>query len=196
MNHPLILKKDPIMEELINRYGILTLADNHMKGGDDLFRDLTNTIVGQQLSNKVADVIWNRVVELLDREIKPANFLMTKDEDLRATGISMSKAKYIKNLATAVHNNTLKLHELHQMSDEEVIIELTKIKGIGRWTAEMFLIFSLSRPDVFSLGDGGLLNAMKKLYGSELTNQERLKIAGKWQPYRSYASLYLWKSLD
>jgi DNA-3-methyladenine glycosylase II len=189
-------KKDPIMKELITKYGEVTLQGNYMESEGLLFADLVRSIAGQQLSGKVATTIWGRVEKLLNGEIKPAKFISTTDEALRGVGLSMPKTKYIKGIAETVQSGTLKLDKLKDLSDEEVITELTKVKGIGRWTAEMFLIFSLARPDVFSFGDGGLFNAMNKLYGGNLTRARQEEIVERWKPYRTHASLLLWESLD
>lgn len=188
-----ILSRDPIMKRLIDRYGKQTLAES-----DDLFADLTRSITGQQLSGKAAGTIWKRVTALLDGKITPSGFLTISDEQLRGAGLSSGKTRYIKGLAAAIDNRTLDLELLRTLDDEKVIEQLTKIKGIGRWTAEMFLIFSLARPDVFSFGDGGLGSAIKRLYnnGEELDRNMITEISGKWRPWRSYASLYLWESID
>lgn len=189
-------QQDPVMKELIVKYGEVTLEGNYMESAGMLFADLARSIAGQQLSGKAATTIWGRVEKLLSGEITPIKYLATADEDLRQAGLSGNKTKYIKNLAEAVQNGTIQLDKMKDLTDEEVIAQLTTVKGIGRWTAEMFLIFSLARPDVFSFGDGGLYNAMKKLYGGVLTRAKQEEITERWKPYRTYASLLLWESLD
>lgn len=181
------------MNKLVARYGELTLSKSN-----DFFVDLSRSIVGQQLSAKVARVIWERIRSLFNNDITPLNFLNMKNEPFRAVGLSASKTQYIKNLSKAIIDGALKLDNLQIYDDEEVVKKLTTIKGIGRWTAEMFLIFSLARPDVFSFGDAGLYRAIKTLYGDnqDLTKEQIQKISDKWKPWRSYASLYLWQSLD
>jgi DNA-3-methyladenine glycosylase II len=179
------------MEDLIARHGELVLSESI-----DFFVDLASSIVGQQLSVKAASTIWGRVEVLLGGEVIPERVLATADEDLRGAGLSTGKTKYIKNLATAVLDKTVRLDELHSMTDEEVIKHLTVVKGIGEWTAEMFLIFTLARPNVFALKDLGLYNSMRRLFGEELTKEQIEEIRAKWTPWQSYASLYLWKDLD
>lgn len=162
------------------------------------FYALCRSIVGQQLSNKVADVIWNRVLILLENKVEPEKILSLDDEEFRSKGVSYSKIKYIKNLSTAVINKEIHFNKFEEMTDEEIVKELTKVKGIGTWTAEMFLIFSLGREDVFSLGDAGLKNVIKAVYGfeKEPTKSELIEIIDKWSPYRTYASLYLWEMIN
>ena len=128
----------------------------------------------------------------------PDKILNVSDEALRQAGCSGNKARYIKNIAQAVADKSLDLENIKQYDDEEIIRQLTAIKGVGRWTAEMFLIFSLAREDIFAFGDIGLLNAITKLYGNgaSLSKGEVVAITEQWAPYRSYASLYLWRSLD
>lgn len=211
-----ILCKDPVMQSLIEKYGELRLTDDEgykavsaslqteIAGGMRLqspkyFSDLAGAIVGQQLSAKAADTIWGRILNIVDGDMTAEKILNVSDEALRQAGCSRNKIRYIKNIAEAVNNHTLDLENIKQYDNEEIIRQLTAIKGVGRWTAEMFLIFSLAREDVFAFGDIGLLNAINKLYGKRdnTLNKEEVKaITEKWQAYRSYASLYLWKSLD
>jgi DNA-3-methyladenine glycosylase II len=187
------LCRDLVMKELIKKYGELTLAES-----SDYFTDLVRSIVGQQLSGKAANTIWKRVEALLSGEINADNFLSVPDELMRQAGVSGNKTRYIKNIAQAVMNKSLDLENIRSFDNEEIIRQLTTIKGVGQWTAEMFLIFSLAREDVFSFGDGGLNSAINKLYGSGvvLTKDEIKTISEKWKPYRSIACLYLWQSLD
>jgi DNA-3-methyladenine glycosylase II len=154
--------------------------------------------VGQQLSGKAADTIFNRFKALFPNGLLPETILKEADEKLRGVGLSNAKTKYIKDLAQRVLNQDLHLHSLVEMKDEEVIAELVKVKGIGNWTAEMFLIFTLQRPDVYSLGDLGLTKAVMKLYGykEKPTADQLLKHSKIWSPYRSIASRALWKYLD
>jgi DNA-3-methyladenine glycosylase II len=188
-----VLNRDPVMKELIRKYGELTLAESK-----DYFVNLVRSIIGQQLSGKAADTIWKRVTILIDGHITADKILSVSDEALRQAGTSGNKIKYIKNIARAVIDKTLDIDNLPQYDNEEIIRRLTEIKGIGRWTAEMFLIFNLAREDVFSFGDGGLNSALNKLYGNggNLTKENMKAITDKWQPYRSIASLYLWRSLE
>lgn len=184
-------KHDKKLAEVISKVDLKSLAEvtNH-------FQSLVESIISQQLSVKAADTITNRFVALFPRKKfpSPQDILKTKDSIIRSVGISGQKISYIKNIAKA----ELDFKEIDKMSDEEVIIELTKIKGIGQWTAEMFLMFSLQRDDVFSYGDLGLRNAMKNIYGlrKHPTIQKAEKISGAWKPYRTLACRYLWASLD
>ena len=182
--------------ELISKFGEINFSISHKKSFAFHFENLVSSIIGQQLSLKAARTIEQRVKLILKNEITPESILDSEDDDLRKTGLSYSKISYIKNLSNSILNGKLDLRTVDVLSDDEVITVLTKVKGIGKWTAEMFLIFSLKRPDVFSLTDVGLLNSIKKLYGDRLSKDEILTIINKWKPYRSYAAIYLWKSLD
>ena len=187
------LRSDFIISGLIDKFGELTL-----KGSESPFEDLVNSIIGQQLSGKAATVISKRVEALLSGNLSAASILTVPDCELRKVGVSNKKASYIKNLANAVERNVINLKSIKKLDDEDIIKQLTAIKGIGRWTAEMFLLFSLAREDVYSLGDGGLSRSINKLYskGKPLGRGEITEITSKWRPYRSYASLYLWRALD
>ena len=167
--------------------------------GSNYFLDLVESIVGQQLSVKASDTIWGRFIKLSkSAELSAEEILQIPDEKIRAAGISWSKIKYIKDLATRTIESPDMFEHFDTMSDEKIIDVLTKVKGIGRWTAEMFLMFAMGRPDVFSYGDLGLKNAIKKLYRlKEIpTETQANKIADKWKPYRTVACRYLWKSLE
>lgn len=188
------LSQDPVMKGLIDKYGELSLTERK-----SYFVDLASNIVGQQLSGKAADTIWKRVSALIDGDITAEKMLAVPDESFRQAGVSGNKTKYIKCLAQAVADKTLDLENIRKYDNEKIIRQLTAIKGIGRWTAEMFLIFSLAREDVFSHGDGGLNSAINRLYGKEgtvLSKSEICAITEVWASYRSIASLYLWRSLD
>lgn len=165
----------------------------------EYFNRLTESIIGQQLSVKVARVINDRFKQLFDNTpVLPEHILQIEDQKLRDIGMSWGKVKYVKDLAQKTNEGVLKFEKFPQMTDEEIIAELTKIKGIGRWTAEMFLIFDLGREDVFSFGDLGLRRAIEKIYQFDKDTHHKHfeKIVEKWKPYRSYASLALWHSLD
>jgi DNA-3-methyladenine glycosylase II len=161
----------------------------------DFFAALCNEIVSQQLSDKVADVLYGRLNQVCAGRVTAAKIIRLTDQQLRDTGMSWSKVKFIKNLATAVTTKAINLNQLTTLEDELVVAELTKLPGIGPWTAEMFLMFSLGREDVFSHGDLGLRRAIKKLYGfpNEPTHSQLEAITSKWSPYRTYACLVLWK---
>ncbi|MBI2621093.1 MAG: DNA-3-methyladenine glycosylase 2 family protein [Candidatus Levybacteria bacterium] len=166
---------------------------------EDPFVDLVESIINQQLSDKAAASIFGRFKKLFPREqISPEKLLKLSDQKIRKAGISFSKIKYIKGIAKEIKDNKLNLISLEGLADEEVINELTKLKGVGQWTAEMFLMFTLGRKDVFSTGDLGLQNAMIKLYKlKNKPNREKiLEISSKWSPYRTIASRILWKSLE
>lgn len=165
---------------------------------DFLFDRLVESIISQQLSVRVADVIYERVLNLMPgKKLTPVGILKNKDEDLRKCGLSYGKIKYLKDLSEKVKSGELNLDNLENLENEEVIKELTKVKGIGRWTAEMFLMFALGRPDIFSHGDLGLKNAIKKIYGfSEYKEEVVEEIIVKWSPYRTIAARILWKSLE
>lgn len=188
------LFSDPVIQKVVSEQGVLqpiVLTEN-------LFVDIVSSIVSQQLSVKAADTIWKRF-ELLfpDKKVTPELVLTLPDQTIRDVGCSFSKIKYMKGLAQMVIDNELDLQGLVHMSEEEVITELTRVKGIGKWTAEMILIFSLARPDVFSLGDLGLRNAVAKLYNVDRDDLKKIEeISLMWKPMRSTASRYLWRSLD
>ncbi len=165
----------------------------------DLFSHLCEDIVGQQLSGRVSDVIFGRFVKLFPRKkLSPKNVRKKTVEELRSVGMSNAKARYIIDLATKVDEGIVKLEHLPEKTSEEVIVELTRVKGIGPWTAEMFLMFSLGRPDIFSTGDLGLKRGIQKLYKikNELTTKQLLKISAPWSPYRTYACCVLWNVLE
>ncbi len=165
----------------------------------DYFSDLVETIVCQQLSEKAGATIFGRVKNLFPNKRITATYLMQiPDEKLRSVGPSRSKISFIKELAKTVSKRAINLTAVSAMGDEEVIQELTKLKGIGPWTAEMFLMFSLGREDVFSYGDLGLRRAIQRLYRfrKEPTRKQIDKIVVKWRPYRTYACRVLWKSLE
>lgn len=161
------------------------------------FAKLCRTITGQQLSVKAAATIHSRFLELVGGEPTPLRILELSDDQLRAVGLSRAKTTYIKDLATKTENGELALAHLPTLTEEEVAAELVKVKGIGQWTAEMFLMFTLGRPNVFSYGDLGLLRGLQKLYslGEKPTNQEIASIVDSWAPYKSYGSYALWHSL-
>lgn len=163
----------------------------------DYFAHLCEAIVSQQLSEKAGSTIWNRLLDIFPgRKITPEKLLALSDDKIRVVGTSNSKVSYLKNLA--LHTKIFDLKTLRDMKNEDVIQELTKVKGIGPWTAEMFLMFALGREDVFSFGDLGLRNAMKRLYGwkKEPTRKQIEKIVARWSPYKTYACRILWKSLE
>lgn len=181
-------KSDNVMSFLIEKHGQCQILKN--KG--DLFCTLIRSIISQQLSAKTSLAIENRLkvaVGLYD----PRVFLTTKEGIFRSAGISTAKVKYIIELSKRIAHGHLNLEHLNDKNDEEVIAILTEVPGIGRWTAEMFLIFGLYRTDVLSKSDAGIKRAARMLYGENLDLD---RISNKWKPYRSIASWYLWKHID
>lgn len=189
-----VLSSDPILKKVIDRIGVLDIPTK----SDNMYVDIVETIINQQLSGKAAETIFGRVKKLFpDEQITPDVLVCLSDESVRKAGLSFAKIKYIKALSQSIISRELVLDRLTDLSDDCVVDELTKIKGIGRWTAEMILMFSLGRLDVFSLGDMGLRTAVSKLYGVQRDNLKKIeKISLKWKPYRTLASRYLWRSLD
>ncbi len=163
---------------------------------------LCASIMSQQLSTKVADVIYKRFLALYgDKEPTSAELLDTPHEVLRGIGLSNAKCQYVKNVAAFAQEHKISDKQLHQMSDEEVLSLLTQIKGVGRWTVEMILMFAMCRPNIFAADDLGIQTAMIRLYGLDNTNKKQFKtdmqaIAEKWAPYKTYACLYLWDYKD
>lgn len=186
---------DSKLADLFDKYPAITLHPH-----TNYFQSLVEAIISQQLSDKASTTIINRFKGLFPgvNFPSPRQVLEKKDGDLRGVGVSRAKASYIKNLAQAVEDKTIHFIDVDKLKDEEIIEMLVKVKGIGRWTAEMFLIFSLGRPDVFSFGDLGLRNAVKKLYRlrKDPSPAKLKQLSAKWQPYRTCASLYLWTSLN
>lgn len=193
--HKYLQKVDPVLGEVIKQ---INLPDR--KRSSNHFRSLVESIVSQQLSVKASDTIFKRFLQLFPGNKFPKAEVILKmpDSKFRSVGISNSKTRYIKDLALHVHQGKLNFQKFKKLSDEEVVEVLIKVKGIGRWTAEMFLMFSFDRPDLFSHGDLGLRNAIKKLYGfkKEPTVKQIKKIVAKWSPHRTLACRYLWKSLS
>lgn len=184
---------DPILQRLVQTYPAPKFEDR----SNFLLRELIEAVISQQLSVKAADTIYLRFKNLFPGEAFPSadSILAMDDETIRAAGLSYAKVKYVKSVANAFVSDLIDVEKIRNQSDEEVIEELTQIKGIGRWTAEMILIFSLKRPDVFSIGDLGLRNAITNLYG--ITDQkEMLKLSESWKPNRSTVCWYLWRSLE
>ena len=183
---------DPVLKKLHKQYGPHQFEDRSEK----LYEELVESIIGQQLSGKAADTIFKRFLALFNNKFPtPEKLMKTDAEKLRSAGMSYSKAAYIKNIANAFKNGDLDSKKLKKMSDEDVKKELTKIKGVGNWTAEMILIFTLKREDVFSLGDAGLRRAIKNLYNID-KEKDILKLSENWKPNRSFACWYLWRSLE
>jgi DNA-3-methyladenine glycosylase II len=193
---------DPTMAALIERIGPIDIATRLKRRSEerpaDAYGALLRAIVGQQLSTKAARTIYGRVCELFGGSTpSPEQLLAAKEAGLRAAGLSGRKVEYIRDLAQHVLNGELELDRLGELSDEEAIEEIVAVRGLGRWTAEMFLLFHLERPDVLSGGDLGIRKAIQVEYGLEQmpTPQRVTEIGEAWRPHRSLASLYLWESL-
>lgn len=193
---------DPTMGALIERIGPIDIATRLRRRKEerpvDAYGALLRAIVGQQLSTKAARTIYLRVVDLFGgRTPSPEQLLEADEADLRAAGLSGRKTEYVRDLASHVLSGELELDRLGQLGDEEVIEEIVAVRGLGQWTAEMFLLFHLERPDVLSGGDLGIRKAIQVEYGlEEMPPPKRVvEIGEPWRPYRSLASLYLWESL-
>jgi DNA-3-methyladenine glycosylase II len=193
---------DPVMAAVIERVGAIDLATRLQRRKEErpagAYGALLRAIVGQQLSTKAARTIYLRVLELFDGSTpSPEQLLEVSEEDLRAAGLSGRKVSYIRDLATHVISGELELDRLDKLEDEQVIEEIVAVRGLGRWSAEMFLLFHLERPDVLSGGDLGIRKAVQIEYRlKKMPTPERvLEIGEPWRPHRSLASLYLWESL-
>jgi DNA-3-methyladenine glycosylase II len=193
---------DPTMAALVERVGKVDLKTRLKRRSEerpaDAYGALLRAIVGQQLSTKAARTIYGRILDLFDGSTPaPERLLEAEEADLRAAGLSGRKVEYIRDLASHVIEGELELDRLDQLPDEEVIAEIVAVRGLGVWTAEMFLLFHLERPDVLSGGDLGIRKAIQIEYGLEEmpTPAQVLEIGERWRPHRSLASLYLWESL-
>ena len=187
-----LMKKDRVMKRLIPQFGEASLQSR-----GDAFVTLARSIVGQQVSVKAAQTVWDRFAQL-PRKITPANVLKLKVDDMRAAGLSARKVEYIVDLALHFDNGALHVKKWSEMTDDAIIEELVAIRGIGRWTAEMFLMFHLMRPNVLPLDDVGLINGISHNYfsGEAVSRSEAREVAAAWAPYCSVATWYIWRSLD
>jgi DNA-3-methyladenine glycosylase II len=192
----LLLRRDPILASLIRQHGPCGLADALRA---DHFAALVRAIIFQQLSTKAASTIHARLLSLLPGGVvTPAGVAALTEAQCRSVGVSRQKAMYLRDLSEKVLSGDVTLDAIDALDDEAVIAALTKVKGVGRWTAEMFLMFRLHRPDVLPVGDLGILTAVQKAYGlRKRPTPDRLrKLGDAWKPYRSIACWYLWRSLD
>ena len=191
------LQKDPVIKKLIPVCELKKWPEVNFSP-QFIFSEIVENILGQQLSGKAANTIIGRFKDLFGGKIpNPEELLKTPDEKIRVVGTSWAKAKYVKNVAQAVIEKKLNLKNFQNLSDEEIMKELVAIKGIGPWTAEMLLMFTFRREDIFSIGDMGIQNAMFKHYGVKKGDfKKMIKIAEKWRPYRTTACRILWRSLD
>lgn len=191
---------DPVMAALIERLGDWS-ADERRRGQPkpDAYGALLRTVVGQQISTAAARTIYGRVLDIFGGRTPSARELLeAPEEDLRGAGLSGRKVSYIRDLAAHVESGELEIDRLDELSDEEVIEEIVAVRGFGRWSAEMFLIFHLERPDVISGGDLGIRRAIQIEYGMDEmpTPAEVVEMGERWSPHRSLASIYLWESLS
>ncbi|HSC29904.1 MAG TPA: hypothetical protein VLD67_21675 [Vicinamibacterales bacterium] len=192
----ILMRRDPVLGGLIRQYGVCGLAAAQRA---DHLTALVRAIVFQQLSTKAASTIYSRLIELMpDGQPEAARLALLSDEQLRTAGISRQKAGYLRDLCARVASGALDLDGLERMDDEDVVRALVEVKGIGRWSAEMFLMFRLHRPDVLPVGDLGIVTAVQKAYRlrKRPTPSRLLSIGETWRPYRSVACWYLWRSLN
>ena len=187
-----LAKKDRVMKRLIPQFG-----DVRLESRGDAFTTLARSIVGQQISVKAAQSVWDKF-ELLPRRMSPADVLKLKVDDMRACGLSARKVEYLVDLAIHFDTQAVHVDAWQHMADELIIEELVAIRGIGRWTAEMFLIFHLMRPNVLPLDDAGLISGISHNYfsGDPVSRSDAREVAVAWAPYCSVATWYIWRSLD
>ncbi|RJG00055.1 DNA-3-methyladenine glycosylase family protein [Noviherbaspirillum saxi] len=187
-----LMKRDRIMRKLIPQFGAM-----HLIGRGEAFTTLARSIVGQQISVKAADAVWQRFLEACPK-CTPAQVLKAGPEKLASCGLSKRKAEYVIDLADHFKAKRVHADKWMEMEDEEVISELIQIRGIGRWTAEMFLIFNLLRPNILPLDDLGLLKGISVNYfsGEPVSRSDAREVAANWEPWRTVATWYLWRSLD
>jgi DNA-3-methyladenine glycosylase II len=188
-----LARKDRVMKRIIPQFGSACLQSR-----GDAFTTLARSIVGQQISVKAAQSVWDRFVGLPKRGMTPASVLKLKVDDMRAAGLSARKIEYLVDLALHFDSGAIHVDSWRAMEDEEIIGELVGIRGIGRWTAEMFLIFHLMRPNVLPLDDVGLISGISKNYfsGEAVSRSDAREVAAAWNPYCSVATWYIWRSLD
>ncbi len=191
-----LAKRDRVMKKLIPQFG-----EARLQSRGDAFTTLARSIVGQQISVKAAQSVWDKLVLALaapSAKVPPALVLSRTTEDLRAAGLSARKVEYLRDLAQHFEAGQVHVRQWTQMDDEAIIEELVAIRGIGRWTAEMFLIFHLMRPNVMPLDDLGLLKGISENYfsGEPVSRAEAREVGEAWAPYRSVATWYIWRSLD
>ncbi len=191
-----LVKRDRVMKKLIPQFG-----EARLQSKGDAFTTLARSVVGQQISVKAAQAVWDRFAALTSgpsTKIQPAAVLGLATEALRGVGLSARKIEYLSDLAQSFEAGKVHVRQWTQMDDEAIIDELVAIRGIGRWTAEMFLIFHLMRPNVMPLDDLGLLKGISENYfsGEPVSRAEAREVGDAWAPYRSVATWYIWRSLD
>lgn len=187
-----LIKKDKTLAKIIKEFPNQSIVK---KG--TAFKTLLRAIVGQQISVQSADAVWSRFIKLI-LEPTPSQILEFSVEELRSTGLSIQKANYVIDLANHFASGKIKPRTFNRLTDEQLINKLTSVKGIGQWTAEMFLIFNLQRPDILPLQDIGVIRAIEKHYygGEKVDKSQLIEIGNNWAPWRSVATWYLWRSLD
>ncbi|ALK96734.1 DNA-3-methyladenine glycosylase [Massilia sp. WF1] len=187
-----LMKRDRIMNKLIPQFG-----DMHLRGHPDPFTTLARSIVGQQVTVKAAESAWGKLRELCPKML-PSQVIKAGAEELSACGLSKRKTEYILDLADHFKARRVHADQWSEMDDEAVIAELVRIRGITRWTAEMFLIFNLLRPNVLPLDDAGLIQGISQNYfsGEPVSRSDAREVAANWEPWRTVATWYLWRSLD
>jgi DNA-3-methyladenine glycosylase II len=190
-----LMRRDPVLAPVIRTFRHRSLLDTPYM---DPFPALVRTITAQQISTKAAATSHGRLVGLMPRGVTPQAMLKLTDEAIRGAGMSRQKTAYLRDLAVKVRDGELPVHRLHELTDEQVIDAIVKVKGLGRWSAEMYLMFRLHRPDVLPVDDLGILTAIQRLYGlRKRPKADRVrKIAEPWRPYRTVACWYLWRSLE
>jgi DNA-3-methyladenine glycosylase II len=191
----LLMRRDPILAPVIRQHRTRSPLDVPTM---EPFPALVRTITAQQISTKAAATIHGRLIALMPSGVSPEALLALTDAQMREAGLSRQKASYLRDLAAKVSSGELPIETLHELEDEAVIEAIVKVKGLGRWSAEMFLMFRLRRPDVLPVDDLGIVNAIQRLYGlRKKPKPDRIrKIAEAWRPYRTVACWYLWRSLE
>jgi DNA-3-methyladenine glycosylase II len=187
-----LMRRDRVMKRLIPQF-----PEARLESRGDAFVTLARSIVGQQISVKAAQTVWDRFAQL-SRRLTPGQVLKFKVDDMREAGLSARKVEYLVDLALHFESGSVQVKNWTKMDDEDIIAELVGIRGIGRWTAEMFLIFHLMRPNVLPLDDVGLINGISRNYfsGEAVSRSEAREVAAAWSPYCSVATWYIWRSLD
>jgi len=189
----ILCKRDPTLRKIIKKHkrGFLTSKN-------DPFFSLCRTVVGQQISTKAADSIWARFEKKCKKKIRPKIVLKISSRDLKSTGLSRQKVSYLKNIAKAFKNKSFDIKKLKKMNDDEAISYITKLKGLGSWSAEMFLMFNLNRPDIFPIKDIGLLRSISKNYKTSYPPSKRFlnKISKLHSGYRTVSTWYFWRDID
>jgi DNA-3-methyladenine glycosylase II len=190
-----LMRRDPVLAPVIRKHKERSPLDRPVL---DPFPSLVRVIAGQQISTKAAATIYGRLAALMPDGVAPEAMLALTDEQFRQAGMSRQKITYLRDLAAKVVSGDLPVHSLHELTDEEVIEAIVRVKGLGRWSAEMFLMFRLHRPDVLPVDDLGIVNAIHRLYRlrKKPTADRIRKIGESWRPYRTVACWYLWRSLE